>query len=156
MDGNVQRFIVDCMLGRLAKWLRIMGYDAHYQHHYVSGDIKPLIDEGRVFVTRKRQWLELFPSAVIIHSDHVGEQLKELKDQGLLNYRLSPFTRCIMCNAPLLKADAATVAQCVPEYVLYEAGEKIKQCPSCKRCYWPGTHRDRMEKQLHLWGVSFK
>ena len=153
MGSTEIRFIVDSMLGRLAKWLRIMGYDAHYQQRYTQDEIEARVGEGRVFVTRKRQWVELFPSAIVIYSDHVGEQLRELHDRGLLAYGLSPFTRCIRCNVPLLQADTATAAQCVPEYVFYEIGEKIKQCPSCKRCYWPGTHRDRMEKQLRLWGV---
>ncbi len=154
MSGGEVRFIVDSMLGRLAKWLRIMGYDAHYQQSYKQGEIEALIDEGRIFVTRKKQWEKVFPSATIITSDHVGEQLKELKHQGLLASPLAPFTRCIRCNVPLTEVDITTVSQRVPEYILYEAGKKIKHCPSCKRCYWAGTHKDRMRKQLRLWGVS--
>ena len=156
MCGDETAFVVDSMLGRLAKWLRIMGYDAHYQKRYDLEEIKLLIEEGKRLVTRKKQWAALFPSAIFIHSDHVGEQLRELKGHGLLAHGPSPFSRCIRCNVVLIETDVVTASQCVPEYVFYEAGGKIKQCPTCKRCYWKGTHRERMEKQLRLWGVPLE
>ncbi len=149
-----KRFIADSMVGRLAKWLRTMGYDTHYQPRYSHTQIEDLLAEGRVFLTRKRQWVRSFPSAIFLESDHVGEQIRELKRRGLLASGPLPFTRCIRCNSLLIEADPQLVSQHVPDYVLYKSGYTIKQCPSCKRYYWPGTHRDRMERQLRLWGVS--
>ena len=148
---NEKRFVVDSMLGRLAKWLRTMGYDTHYQSRYSRPQIENLLADGRIFVTRKRQWVRTLPSAIFLKSDFVGEQLRELKERGFLTPRPLPFTRCIKCNSVLVDAEPQLVSEHVPDYVLYERGYRIKQCPSCKRFYWPGTHRERMERQLHLW-----
>lgn len=146
-------FIADSMLGRLAKWLRALGFDTLYQSRYRSGEIQHHIAEGRIFLTRKAELANTYPSAIYIHSDHVGEQLAQLKAKGLLSPPASPFTRCLRCNALLAKADTNSARQKVPDYVLYESASAIKHCPFCGRYYWPGTHRQRMEKQLHLWGL---
>lgn len=146
-------FIADSMLGRLAKWLRVMGYDVHYQIHYKHLQIETLVQEGRLLLSRKRQVVDLYPGAVFIASDHVRDQLLELKRGRRLKSDPSKwFTRCLVCNAPLVKADPSTAREDIPEYVFYKNPEGIRQCPSCTRYFWPGTHRQRMVRQLSEWG----
>jgi len=141
------------MLGRLAKWLRIMGYDVHYQAHYLPEEIENLVAQGRILLTRKRKWIRLVPEAILIHSDRVEGQIKELKARGILWPAAVAFSRCIRCNRVLVEADRRVLPQRVPDYVLYESGYTIKYCPTCDRYYWPGTHRARMHEQLRCWGV---
>ena len=151
--GVWMNFIADSMLGRLAKWLRALGFDTIYQSRYRPSEIQHHVAEGRIFLTRKAEHTNTYPSAIYIHSDHVGQQLAQLKAEGLLSPPPLPFTRCLRCNTLLAKADLDSVHPRVPDYVLYENASALKYCPSCGRYYWPGTHRDRMERQLHLWGL---
>lgn len=148
------RFLADSMLGRLAKWLRIMGYNTYYQPRYLPGELEGLAKGDRVLLTRKKRLSLLVPTAILLGSERIGEQIKELKARGLLSSRPIPFSRCIRCNTLLISVDHDTLSERVPEYVIHKSGNSVRQCPSCGRCYWPGSHRKRMERQLHLWGVQ--
>ncbi|RLB42816.1 MAG: hypothetical protein DRH12_04750 [Deltaproteobacteria bacterium] len=148
-----RKFLADSMLGKLAKWLRIMGYDTHYQSRYSPGQIERLVKADRILITRKRQLVAMVPAAVLLFSDRVGEQINELNARGLFSPSAKPFSRCIRCNTLLVRPGKDILPYCVPDYVKYESGDLISQCPTCGRCYWPGTHRENMEKQLHSWGV---
>ncbi len=141
------KFLLDSMLGRLSKWLRIMGYDTHYQRSYKLYEIYELKEE-RIFVSRNRRLVSSI-GGIFIENDRVEDQILELKEK--LKLRPDPkmwFTRCILCNALLRKAEPEYAEQFVPEYVLIQNRDRIKFCPICNRFYWPGTHRDRMIKKL--------
>jgi uncharacterized protein with PIN domain len=147
------RFLADVMLGRLSKWLRVMGYDAYYLSHYREGLLERLVGEGRRFLSRREKLVEQYPDAVWIQSDHVHEQLQELKDKaGLATDRSKWFTRCLLCNALLKKASPETSLESVPDYILHQEVPGIRSCPVCGRLYWPGSHRTRMALQLKKWG----
>jgi len=148
-----KRFLADSMLGRLAKWLRIMGYDTHYQTFYKEDEIGQLAREGRMLLSRHRQRIDQCPHSTHIHSDHVKEQLHEMKNGKCLTPDRSKwFSRCLICNVPLKVAEAENARQNVPEYVFYQNIAGIRFCPSCGRYFWPGSHRQRMIKQLEEWG----
>ena len=148
------RFIVDSMLGRLAKWLRIMGYDTHYQPFYTEGLIELLVHGGGRLLSRHRPTIMQYPNAVLILSDHVKDQLHEMKHGGSLTADRSKwFTRCLICNVPLRETDAEDARANLPEYVSYKYTSEIRFCPSCGRYFWPGSHRGRMTKQLEEWGL---
>ena len=94
------------------------------------------------------------PGAILIRSDHVGEQLNELKSIGCLKSdRLRFFTRCLLCNVPLKEANPEAARSSLPDYVFQENLSAIRFCPECGRFFWPGTHRDRMLRQLEDWGL---
>lgn len=149
------KFVVDSMLGRLATWLRVLGYDTYYQSSYREGELAALMRQDRILVTRDRSRWQCSGKAVFVESDRVGEQLKEL-----FVFLLQPpepsrwFTRCLRCNALLEPAPEEEAMEKVPEYVFYESRGKIKVCRSCGRYYWPGSHRTRMLKQLAVWGFT--
>ena len=148
-----ERFIADSMLGRLAKWLRIMGYDTHYQPLYKEGVISQLILEGRRLLSRRRQNTIRYPNSTLILSHHVKDQLRETKEGYTLTYDRSRwFSRCLICNVPLKVTETEDARDNVPEYVFYQTTSGIRLCPSCGRYFWPGTHRERMVKQLEEWG----
>jgi uncharacterized protein len=147
------RFIVDAMLGRLSKWLRVMGYDTHYQMSYEEETIRRSIQEGRILLSRRTGISEEHPGAITVHSHHVGEQLQELVEKDVLTPRRTEwFRRCLVCNVPLRKAAGEISMESVPDYVLHHQIPDIRWCPACRRLFWAGTHRENMIRQLEKWG----
>jgi uncharacterized protein len=147
------RFTADAMLGKLSKWLRVMGYDTHYQLSYEEETIQRSIQEGRVFLSRRARILEEHPGALWVHSHHVGAQLRELVERAVLRpTRAEWFRRCLVCNVLLRKAAGEISMESVPDYVLHYKGSDIRWCPACRRLFWAGTHRENMIRQLEKWG----
>lgn len=146
-------FVVDSMLGALARYLRIMGYDTAYQPHYTDQGIRELVEEGRVLLTRSRARAIQHENSILVDRDLVRDQL-EVVDRavGLTRDRAGYFRRCIRCNSPLEKAEEEAAREQVPDYVFTTQRDRILFCPSCGRCYWPGTHRERMLAILRDWG----
>jgi uncharacterized protein with PIN domain len=143
------RFLADAMVGRLAKWLRVLGYDTLYQR---DGDDEVLLAtaaaEGRVLLTRDTRLPrgDLPAGSLLIRSDRVEDQIREVLRAYDLRPK-SPGTRCLRCNALLAPVSREGVAGRVPDFVLkrYTA---FRTCPLCRRIYWPGTHRRRMGEVL--------
>ncbi len=147
------RFVTDTTLGRLAKWLRVLGFDTLYRSFAPLEPIVRLVDGGRIPLTRQKELVPLLESAVFIRHDNVGDQLAQLKKTlSLEREHARWFSRCIRCNVLLKDVRAEAAQDHVPEYVFYENMKNIRFCPSCKRYFWPGSHRIRMEKQLNRWG----
>ena len=147
------RFVADSTLGRLAKWLRVMGYDTIYQSFYRKDTIPELVREGRILLHRQQATVTHSPSSLLIRSDHLKAQLHEMKDTGVITPDRSRwFTRCLICNVLLKEANATVARQNVPEHVIYQSPSVIRFCPSCSRHFWPGSHRERTNRQLEEWG----
>ena len=147
------RFVADSSLGKLAKWLRVMGYDTIYQPYYKEETIRELIHKGRTLLSRQRATVTHHAASLLIRSDHVEAQLHEMKRTGAITPDRSKwFTRCLICNVLLKEANATVTQQNVPEYVFHKSRPMIRFCPSCGRYFWPGTHRERMNRQLEEWG----
>ena len=144
------------MLGRLAKWLRILGYDTCYRSAYAEGALHALLSRGeRTFLTRSHDALRNHPEAVFIRSDHVGEQLRQLADEGRIRPDPSrAFRRCPACNILLEPVDSESARNRVPEYVFHLHAPDFLRCPACRRHYWHGSHRGRMQEQLEAWGLT--
>ena len=150
-NGKKPKVIVDFMLGRLAKWLRILGYDTVYANKTSAENIVlASLKENRVLVTRntrlsrKRAW-----KLVLIKSDKFLEQIAQIARE--LKLHLSEkdfFTRCTFCNNELMAVeDRESVKAKVPEYVFKTQG-KFSACSHCGRIYWAGTHSDLLSKTL--------
>ena len=147
------RFIADCNVGRLARWLRALGYDASY--HTQIGDaelVREAAAEGRVLLTRdrdltKRRVIQTgVVRAILIHDDDVKTQLRQVFTELALNLEQS-LTRCIECNAELQARQADKVAERVPPFVR-STQTRYSECPDCGRVYWAGTHWQRMRQVL--------
>lgn len=147
------RFAVDVNVGRLAKWLRIMGYDATYLPDIDDSDlIRHALDEGRALLTKdariaERRLVTLgLLTVLIITTDNLWEQIRQVADAFHLDYRAS-LTRCIECNVPLSAVAREEVRDRVPPYV-FRTQEEFMACPSCQRVYWKGTHWQNMQHEL--------
>ena len=93
------RFIADSTLGRLTKWLRVMGYDTIYQSFYRKDTIAELVREGRILLYRQQATVTHYPSSLLIRSDHLEAQLHEMEDMGAITPERSRwFSRCLICT----------------------------------------------------------
>lgn len=152
--GASERFAADAMLGRLAKWLRILGCDTLYLSNYRRETVEALLGTGRCFLTCKAARAAGRENTFLVSHGTPGEQLQELIQADVLQPAPAGwFTRCLQCNEPLTPAALEGARENVPEYVFHRQREEIRTCLSCNRYYWPGTHRARMLAQLKQWGI---
>ncbi|MCX5816743.1 MAG: hypothetical protein NTX75_10980 [Proteobacteria bacterium] len=141
-------FVCDAMLGKLAKYLRMLGLDTvfitktDYLNNFKNEPEKP------IFLTRRSIGSMPYDTCISIKSEHVDEQLREIRDL------IKPFihedmlmSRCIRCNMPLDDAKKIEIEQFVPEYVFHHY-DKFKACPSCKKVYWKGSHTEHMTEWM--------
>lgn len=133
------KFILTSELGRLAKWLRILGFDAEY---YNSANIGTLIiralRDNRMIIARRKQIGSL--KVVIVESNKVKEQMKELiKKIDLKVDESSMFTRCVICNELIKPVSKEEVKGKIPAYVS-ETQQNFYLCGNCGRIYWQGSH----------------
>jgi uncharacterized protein with PIN domain len=148
--SEATRFAADAMLARLARWLRVLGYDTWYE----GGVADPVLvqvaqAEDRILLTRDRHLLQELrpPRAHEVRQDDPLQQLREL----VLALQLAPpgelFTRCLLDNAPLRVVPAAEALPLLPEGVRDLPGP-VRRCPVCARLYWDGSHVRRMRAAI--------
>jgi len=148
------RFIVDSNVGKLAKWLRMLGYDAVF---FDGEDDAYMIDralkEGRVILTRDTQVMKrgVITSgrlkAILIDSDQPEPQVRQVIDTLHIDSQSRLFTVCLECNNPLEERSKEEVEQRVPPYV-FQTQQQYMECPVCHRIYWRGTHWQAMVQKL--------
>jgi len=147
------RFIIDVNVGRLARWLRIMGYDTLFPAD--AGDnelVRIALQENRVLVTRdagiaRRRAARLGQlKVVLIAADDLRGQLQQLVRELSLSLE-NGFSRCVRCNHPLDPVDKSDIAHRLPPYV-HQTQSQFMECPQCRRLYWRGTHWSNMMSEL--------
>jgi len=137
------RLVTDAMLGRLAKWLRVLGFDTLYWRGDDAGLVRLALAENRLLLTRDTRLPPRLPPGrtLLIESDHYDEQLRQVI--GRLGRPPHSGHRCLRCNLLLETTDKAELRGRVPEFVWYRH-ERFARCPGCLRIYWEGTHFQRM------------
>ena len=145
------KFLVDRTAGKLAQKLRALGFDAAL---WSAGSGEEAAREaragGRIFLTRCRRLAGGggdFP-VTVVEADRPAEQVREV----LGKLRLEPreeafFSRCLRCNEELRPATKEEVEGRVPEFI-YRTYDSFHLCPRCRRVYWPGTHLEKMKKEV--------
>jgi len=149
-DGAELRFAVDAMLGRLARWLRLLGFDAWYEPDVPDERlVRRALDDERWILTRDRalpvEWRA--PRIHLVAAETPFAQLREVVGAFGLGARARPFARCSRCNAELVPLSAAEAEQRVPARVR-ERHQRFLACPACGRTYWEGTHVARIRRVL--------
>lgn len=139
-------FIADCHLGKLAKYLRLIGLDTLY---FPQIDDNVLIDlanaEKRVILTRDKALYERKRAdCFYLESIQTEEQLREIIKTFKLKDKSRSFSRCIVCNEPLKGIDKKVIAQRLPPKVL-KYFSHFEICKKCDRIYWHGDHYKRMK-----------
>jgi uncharacterized protein with PIN domain len=145
------QFILTPELGRLAKWLRILGFDAvYFTRINLSSLLIQALRDSRIILTRNARLINKAKAIRLlqIQSDEVKQQLQQvLKELGIKPDEDAMFSRCLICNIELNQIDKQQVKDKVPEYV-FKTQEEFLVCPSCRRIYWPGTHWGNVSRVL--------
>ncbi len=149
------RFAADRMLGRLARWLRILGHDVAYGPHLGGRTlVRCARQEGRLILTRDTR-LERdpeLPPHLFVTSDHFREQLRQVA--AAVPIGGAPLLgRCLDCNRVLDEVPRERAEGRVPPFV-YQRHERFLACAGCGRLYWPATHRAHMLRELAALGLA--
>ena len=149
------RFAADRMLGRLARWLRILGHDVAYGPH-LSGRalVASARRERRLLLTRDTRLCRdpELPPHLFVHSNDFREQLREVAAVVPLQGS-TPLCRCLDCNRPLVEVASDVARHFVPPYVA-ATQERFLGCSGCRRLYWGATHRAHMLHELATIGLA--
>jgi uncharacterized protein with PIN domain len=145
------QIIADNMLGKLAKWLRFMGFDTMYPRNI---DDKALVDltrkENRCLLSRDKELSKIKNLNVIyIKSEKIEEQLKQVIKELNLKPNEGEFTRCPECNSKIINIEKIQVKDKVPPGV-YNKQELFWLCKKCGRYYWQGTHYDKIKEKIKM------
>jgi uncharacterized protein with PIN domain len=145
------KLVADSMLGKLARWLRLLGHDVRYQPDADDDAlVEQAIAESRILLTRDTHLLERcrLPRTLFVRDDHLDAQLRQVHDELELPVEEARFlTRCAECNEVLEEADRESVRGLVPPHVL-ATQERFLRCPGCRRVYWAGSHLAPMRERL--------
>jgi len=144
------KFILDVHLGKLAKYLRLCGFDVYYRKDCDDPEIINLaMSERRIILTRD---IGILKNKQVTHgfwirSQHPEAQLKEVFMRLDLKNQISLFTRCSVCNGLLLDVSKKDIMnRLLPRTRQFY--RKFRKCPCCDRVYWKGTHYERMKKSI--------
>lgn len=147
------KFLVDTNVGKLAKLLRLLGYDTVL---FAEGDDNSLVSlalaQNRVILTKDHEFLRRRLTAtgrlrvLLIEGDDADEQLRQVIEHFQLDTSHT-FSRCLECNEILQSKEKAELHGRLPPYV-YRTQQEFRECPSCRRPYWRGTHWQAMTRRL--------
>jgi len=149
------KFILDVHLGRLAKFMRMLGLDVLYKNDFTDNEIvKKSLDEKRTILTKDRDLLKRndVTHAYWIRNEDLKNQLEEIINRFQLKNNINIFSRCLVCNSLLRKIEKEKVFDRIPPKVK-ERQTEFSYCPECDKIYWKGTHYENMKKLLNELGL---
>lgn len=145
------KFIADSMLGKLAKWMRIIGCDVTYYPQIEDSELVDMaLREGRMILTKdilliKRRKAK--DNSFLVNGNSYRDQLRQV----IRHFSIDPYnyllTRCIICNINLSYIGKNEVKDKIPGYV-FETQEEFRTCSRCKRIYWAASHKDEIVREL--------
>ena len=148
--------MLDVHLGRLAAYLRLLGFDCLYRNDYRDDELL-LISRGehRILLTRDTGLLKhaVLTHGAFLHATDSRLQLREVLDRFQLEGRIAPFTRCARCNGAIERLDEGVGAASVPTAIAHRH-RSFSRCQDCGRLYWPGSHQARLRQRLAEVGVA--
>ncbi len=146
------RFLAESTLGKLVKWLRLMGFDTRCRSGPGLETVAAGSDPRRIVLTRTQKTARALAGRplILIRENDPWEQVREVVARlGLEAGDLRPFSRCLRCNRPTVPAERETVRGRVPDYV-YQTASRFTVCEACRKVYWPGTHTERAMDRIRL------
>ncbi len=150
MGPDEIRFAADCMLGRLARMLRLLGYDTLYSPDNTAAQLSEIARRGeRVVLTRGvvEKRFPLVANLFRVGSEYAPEQLREVVERFRVDTRAGLWTRCTLCNATIERIDKAAVQSAVAPKVL-QIYHEFFRCSGCGHVYWRGSHVERILRNL--------
>ncbi len=140
------KFICDVHLGKLAKYLRMMGFDVYYYNDLTDEKIVSVsLKERRAILTKDIGILKRndVTHGYCVRNSKVEEQVKEILTRFDLQKEIKEFTRCLECNSELTKIAKEKIVGNLPPKV-NQSLDEFYECPGCKKLYWKGTHHQKM------------
>jgi uncharacterized protein len=151
MPETALRFICDSMLGRLAKNLRMLGFDTPYARCLTPRQLmQSALEQQRILLTRRRAFLKSIATGfcIFMRSNDPEEQMRQvIAECSSAKALIRPFTICLRCNDPLSGIAKEAAAGRVPDYV-FTTVDHFAACTSCGRVYWKGTHYANMADRI--------
>jgi uncharacterized protein with PIN domain len=138
------------MLGKLAKWLKILGFDAVFFSKIEDEELMAIAQkEDMILLTRDTGIIESARNVetLFIDSEDWREQVKQVLDHFALWKDVKPYSRCIECNTPLKEISKRRAKNLVTPFV-YKTADTFALCPECERVFWRGTHLKDMESKI--------
>ncbi len=149
------RFVLDVHLGRLAAYLRLLGFDTLYRNDYDDDELLAISRaQRRTLLSRDKGLLKrsALTHGAFLHQTDPRRQLREVCDRFQLDARIAPFTRCARCNGPVALLDGDAVQRLHAQTGCRH--ESLSQCAQCRQVYWPGSHLQRLRQRLAEVGVA--
>lgn len=150
----VPKFIVDTNVGKLVKWLRMMGFDTLFFDEPDDGMmVKIALAQDRIIITKDSEFMKRHAvtthrvRAILVSGDNSDLQMQTVLNTLALTDKAQYFTRCLECNAQLQKLDKKDAEGLVPEKV-FQIHDQYMICKSCGRIFWRGTHWKAMSNKL--------
>ena len=143
-------FAVEKTLGRLAKWLRLLGFDTRYEPGLSGKRFIETLEKDRILLTRTHRIRKQFASRklIFVESDHLEKQLMQIfRELGLKAAQTRPFSRCLQCNVLIVAVEKESLWGRVPDYI-FETHDHFQKCTECDRIYWPGSHTRRSLEKI--------
>ncbi|MGD8447476.1 MAG: Mut7-C RNAse domain-containing protein [Desulfobacterales bacterium] len=143
-------FAADRTLGKLVKWLRILGFDTKFGFNVSTNRFNADLEENRIILTRTRAIKkQIRPHRLVfITSNHLDMQLRQvITEIGISLADTRPFSRCIRCNDPIVHVALKDVYGLIPDYI-YESYNEFHKCLQCNRIFWPGSHTRRSLERI--------
>jgi uncharacterized protein with PIN domain len=140
------RFVLDVHLGKLARYLRLLGFDTIYDRSYVDATIAAIsVKERRLILTRDKGLLKRkeVTRGYWLRNIQPRLQIAEVIEVFDLRRVVRVFSRCMICNHSLETVNEALVRDALPAGLRGQF-ERVSRCPGCERLYWPGSHYDRL------------
>jgi len=138
-------FAADRTLGKLAKWLRIMGFDTLFESDISNKGFYDNLAPERILLTRTTKIREQFAAKrlVFIKADNLAEQLRQVVDDlAITRQDIRLFSMCLQCNTPIVAVGKAAVYGRVPDYI-WQTHDEFSKCSQCDRIFWAGSHVER-------------
>jgi len=142
------RFVADTHLGRLVRYLRMLGFDTKYRDDTQDGELAATSsEERRILLTRDRGLLKrsVVTRGYCVRATDPREQLREVLRRFDLSAAVAPFSRCVHCNSLLRPTHKELISDRLPPKT-GQYYEEFHVCPGCERIYWKGSHYRRMQR----------
>ena len=148
-----EKYLCDQMLGTLAKWLRLLGFDTFYANAAITDDelIEIAKKENRTIISRDKQLLirgkkEKLPVIAVTNTD-LDEQLKQVVRKAKIDEK-TVLSRCSLCNTILSRIEKDRIEKQVPKRV-FENNDEFWFCSHCNKIYWKGSHYEKITNKLN-------
>jgi hypothetical protein len=152
MDSSEIQFAADRMLGRLAKLLRLLGYDTWYARDMSTTQLLEIARQGARVVLTRGDLQKRFPNIANVYSlksEFPPEQLREMVERFGLDTRSALWTRCTLCNSRIARVEERDVESRVDPRV-FRIYKEFFRCTGCGHIYWRGSHVERILRNLAL------